>query len=141
DFTTGTFQPVMADPGGLDPAAVSRVLLCSGKVYYDLASARADRGVTDTAIVRLEQLHPLPVDGVKEALARYPSARDFAWLQEEPANQGAWTFIALNLLEALDGVPLRRISRPPAAAPAVGSIKVHEAQQAAILDAAFPKRI
>ncbi len=141
EFTTGTFQPVMPDPAGPDAAAVTRVLLCSGKVYYDLAAARTERGVGDTAILRLEQLYPLPVDEVKAALARYPSARDFVWVQEEPANQGAWTFIALNLLEALEGVPLRRVSRPSAAAPAAGSIKIHEAQQAAILDAAFPRPI
>src|SRR6185295_14138791 len=101
--------------------------------------ARADRAITDTAIIRLEQLYPLPVEEVKAVLAQYPSASDFAWVQEEPANQGAWSFIALNLLEHLDGVQLRRISRPSAAAPAVGSIKVHEAQQAAIIDAALPR--
>jgi 2-oxoglutarate dehydrogenase E1 component len=139
EFATGTFQPVIADVG-VDAAAVSRVLLCTGKLYYDLIAARAERGITDTAIVRLEQLYPLPVDEVKAALAAYPVAQDFVWVQEEPANQGAWSFIALNLLEGLDGVPLRRVSRPAAAAPAAGVHKVHEAQQAAILDAALPRR-
>jgi 2-oxoglutarate dehydrogenase E1 component len=138
DFTTGTFQPLLPDPERLDPAGVTRVLLCSGKVYYDLVQARADRKLTNTAIIRLEQLYPLPVDEVKAALAGYPNATDMVWVQEEPANQGAWSFIALNLLEGLDGVPLRRVSRPAAAAPAVGSLKMHEAQQAAILDAALP---
>ena len=80
--------------------------------------ARAERGITDTAIIRLEQLYPLPVEEIKAALAAYPNAEDFVWVQEEPANQGAWSFIALNLLEHLDGVRLRRISRPAAAAPA-----------------------
>ncbi|HEX6500623.1 MAG TPA: multifunctional oxoglutarate decarboxylase/oxoglutarate dehydrogenase thiamine pyrophosphate-binding subunit/dihydrolipoyllysine-residue succinyltransferase subunit, partial [Micromonosporaceae bacterium] len=143
DFTNGGFQPVIPDEGALgspvDPTAVKRVLLCSGKVYYDLIQGRAQRNVTDTAIVRVERLYPLPVDEVRAALGRYPNAEDFAWVQEEPANQGAWSFIALNLLEHLDGVRLRRISRPAAAAPAVGSQKMHDAEQAALLEATFPQ--
>ncbi|GLH97210.1 multifunctional oxoglutarate decarboxylase/oxoglutarate dehydrogenase thiamine pyrophosphate-binding subunit/dihydrolipoyllysine-residue succinyltransferase subunit [Phytohabitans aurantiacus] len=139
DFTQGTFQTVMGDPGGLKPEAVKRVLLCTGKVYYDLFQARAERGVTDTAILRMEQLYPLPVEELRAALAQYPNAEDFAWVQEEPANQGAWSFVALNLLEHLEGVRLRRISRPAAAAPAVGSAKLHDAEQAALVEAALPK--
>lgn len=138
DFTTGTFQPVIGETQ-LDQASVKRVLLCSGKVYYDLIQARAERGITDTAIVRIEQLYPQPIDEVKAELARFGNAVDFAWVQEEPANQGAWSFIALNLLEHLDGVRLRRISRPAAAAPAVGSTKLHDIEQAALLEAALPK--
>jgi 2-oxoglutarate decarboxylase len=115
------------------------VLLCSGKVYYDLLQGRNDRGITDTAIVRMEQLYPLPVDEVRAALAQYPNAEDFAWVQEEPANQGAWSFVALNLLEHLEGVRLRRISRPAAAAPAVGSAKMHDVEQAALIEAALPR--
>jgi 2-oxoglutarate dehydrogenase E1 component len=143
DFTTGTFQPVLLDDGingaPLNPADVTRVLLCSGKVYYDLLVARADRGLANTAIVRVEQLYPLPIDELKAALATYPNATDFAWVQEEPANQGAWSFMALNLLEHLDGVSLRRISRQPAAAPAVGSAKMHDVEQAALIEAALPR--
>ncbi|WP_203839994.1 multifunctional oxoglutarate decarboxylase/oxoglutarate dehydrogenase thiamine pyrophosphate-binding subunit/dihydrolipoyllysine-residue succinyltransferase subunit [Winogradskya humida] len=143
DFTTGTFQPVLADAGingtPLDAAAVNRVLLCSGKVYYDLFQARAERGSSDTAIIRMEQIYPLPVEELKAVLSQYPNAEDFAWVQEEPANQGAWSFVALNLLEHLEGVRLRRISRPAAAAPAVGSAKMHEAEQAALVEAALPR--
>jgi multifunctional 2-oxoglutarate metabolism enzyme len=143
DFTTGTFRPVLGDAGvGGDPlntADVRRVLLCSGKVYYDLFQARAQRGVTDTAIIRMEQVYPLPVEELKAELAKYPNAEDIAWVQEEPANQGAWTFVALNLLEHLEGVRLRRISRPAAAAPAVGSAKLHEVEQAALIEAALPR--
>jgi 2-oxoglutarate dehydrogenase E1 component len=138
EFTSGRFQPVIPDT--VDPAAITRVLFCSGKVYYDLVQARAERKITDTALVRVEQLYPLPVDGIKAAIAKYPGATDFSWVQEEPANQGAWSFIALNLLEHLDGVSLRRISRPAAAAPAVGSAKLHEAEQAALIEAALPQR-
>jgi 2-oxoglutarate dehydrogenase E1 component len=143
DFTSGRFQLVLADPGlngtPLRPDAVKRVILCSGKVFYDLYQARADRGIEDTAIVRMEQLYPLPVDELKAELAKYPNAEDFSWVQEEPANQGAWSFVALNLLEHLEGVRLRRISRPAAAAPAVGSAKLHDAEQAALLEAALPR--
>ncbi|GIJ23249.1 multifunctional oxoglutarate decarboxylase/oxoglutarate dehydrogenase thiamine pyrophosphate-binding subunit/dihydrolipoyllysine-residue succinyltransferase subunit [Micromonospora lutea] len=139
DFTTGTFAPVLPDPAAGAPEQVKRVLLCSGKVYYDLFQARQERGVTDTAIIRLEQLYPMPVEEIRAALAQYPNAEDFAWVQEEPANQGAWSFVALNLLEHLDGVRLRRISRPAAAAPAVGSAKMHEVEQTALIEAALPR--
>ncbi|MCZ7378633.1 multifunctional oxoglutarate decarboxylase/oxoglutarate dehydrogenase thiamine pyrophosphate-binding subunit/dihydrolipoyllysine-residue succinyltransferase subunit [Micromonospora sp. WMMC250] len=139
DFTTGTFQPVLRDTAAPAPEAVKRVLLCSGKVYYDLFQARQERGVTDTAILRIEQLYPLPVEEIRAALAQYPNAEDFAWVQEEPANQGAWSFVALNLLEHLTNVRLRRISRPAAAAPAVGSAKTHEVEQTALIEAALPR--
>ncbi|WFE24017.1 multifunctional oxoglutarate decarboxylase/oxoglutarate dehydrogenase thiamine pyrophosphate-binding subunit/dihydrolipoyllysine-residue succinyltransferase subunit [Solwaraspora sp. WMMD937] len=150
DFTSGTFQPVLPDPvADGRPESVKRVLLCTGKVYYDLLQARAERHAvaggngqldTDTAIIRMEQLYPLPVEQIRAALAGYPNAEDFAWVQEEPANQGAWSFVALNLLEHLDGVRLRRISRPAAAAPAVGSTKLHDVEQSALIDAALPRR-
>ncbi|MFY1633888.1 multifunctional oxoglutarate decarboxylase/oxoglutarate dehydrogenase thiamine pyrophosphate-binding subunit/dihydrolipoyllysine-residue succinyltransferase subunit [Solwaraspora sp. WMMB335] len=150
DFTSGTFQPVLTDPvANGRPEAVKRVLLCTGKVYYDLVQARTERHRvaggngqidTDAAIIRVEQLYPLPVQPLRAALAAYPNAEDFAWVQEEPANQGAWSFVALNLLEHLDGVRLRRISRPAAAAPAVGSTKQHDVEQAALIDAALPRR-
>nr|GID89140.1 alpha-ketoglutarate decarboxylase [Actinoplanes derwentensis] len=143
DFTQGAFQPVIGDAGvngqPLDAGSVKRVLLCSGKVYYDLFQARAERGITDTAIIRMEQIYPQPVEELKAILAQYPNAEDFAWVQEEPANQGAWSFVALNLLEHLEGVRLRRISRPAAAAPAVGSAKMHDAEQAALIEASLPR--
>ncbi|MFF5218140.1 multifunctional oxoglutarate decarboxylase/oxoglutarate dehydrogenase thiamine pyrophosphate-binding subunit/dihydrolipoyllysine-residue succinyltransferase subunit [Micromonospora sp. NPDC000442] len=139
DFTTGTFSPVLADPAAGNPERVKRVLLCSGKVYYDLFQARQERGITNTAIIRLEQLYPMPVEEIRAALAQFPNAEDFAWVQEEPANQGSWSFVALNLLEHLDGVRLRRISRPAAAAPAVGSAKMHEVEQNALIEAALPR--
>ncbi|WP_335985973.1 multifunctional oxoglutarate decarboxylase/oxoglutarate dehydrogenase thiamine pyrophosphate-binding subunit/dihydrolipoyllysine-residue succinyltransferase subunit [Glycomyces sp. MUSA5-2] len=143
EFTTGRFQPVLGDPalasGEIRAENVKRVLLCSGKVYYDLAAARAARGVTDTAILRVEQLYPLPAEELKAALGAFPNAVETAWVQEEPANQGAWSFIALNLLEQLGGVHLRRISRPAAAAPSTGSPKVHEVEQQALIDVAVPQ--
>ncbi len=139
-LTTGTFEPVLADPGNPDPANVKRILFCAGKVFYELLAAREANKITDTAIIRLEQLYPMPVAQLSATLAGYPAAEDFVWVQEEPANQGAWSFIALNLLEHLDGVRLRRISRPAAAAPSVGSSKTHDAEQAALMAAALPPR-
>jgi 2-oxoglutarate decarboxylase len=138
DFTTGGFQPVLPDPTQPDPATVRRIRFCTGKVYYDLAQARAERGITGTAIVRVEQLYPLPASEIKATLETYPSAADIAWVQEEPANQGAWSFVTLNLLD--QGIQLRRISRPAAAAPATGSTKVHELEQSALIDAALQSR-
>jgi 2-oxoglutarate dehydrogenase E1 component len=135
DFIGGTFQPVLPDTGA-DAGSVRRVLLCSGKVYYDLAAAREEQGRTDVAILRVEQLYPLPADEIRAELAKYPDA-ELVWVQEEPANQGAWPFIALNLPEHLGGRPLLRASRKASASPAVGSHSVHEAQQREVVATAF----
>ncbi|MGH8961269.1 MAG: multifunctional oxoglutarate decarboxylase/oxoglutarate dehydrogenase thiamine pyrophosphate-binding subunit/dihydrolipoyllysine-residue succinyltransferase subunit [Jatrophihabitantaceae bacterium] len=135
EFTTGTFQPVLADDRA-DPAQVRRVLLCSGKVYYDLAAAREAQERNDVAVVRIEQLYPLPAEQIRAELAKYPDA-ELVWVQEEPANQGAWPFIALNLPEHLGGRPLLRASRRASASPAVGSLSIHEAQQREIVATAF----
>jgi 2-oxoglutarate dehydrogenase complex dehydrogenase (E1) component-like enzyme len=135
EFTDGTFQPVLADTGS-EPGTVRRVLLCAGKVFYDLAAARTERQRADVAIVRVEQLYPLPAEEIRAELARFPGA-ELVWVQEEPANQGAWPFIALNLPEHLDGRPLLRVSRRASASPAVGSQSVHEAQQHDVVAAAF----
>ncbi len=134
EFTTGTFRPVIGD--AIDPAGVRRVLLCSGKIYYDLAAARAEQQRADVAIVRVEQLYPLPVAEIRAEIGRYPNAQ-LVWVQEEPANQGPWPFMALNLPEHLEGRPLLRASRRASASPAVGSVSVHEAQQREIVATAF----
>ncbi len=135
DFTTGHFRAIITDDK-VDPAAVRRVLLCSGKVYYDLDAERTARGVTDTAIIRVERLYPLPVKTLPAALATYPGIEDVRWVQEEPANQGAWPFMALNLPEVI-GRPLSRSSRDASSSPAVGSHQRHDAQQRAIVEHAF----
>jgi multifunctional 2-oxoglutarate metabolism enzyme len=141
EFTHGAFQPVLPDPlfaaGGADRNGVRKVLLCSGKVYYDLAAGRHERGATDTAILRVEQLYPLPADALTAALGEYPNATDFRWVQEEPENMGAWTFMALRLPALLPGRPMTLRSRPASASPAAGSSKVHEAQQKALIEASF----
>ena len=141
DFTEGGFQPVIPDPGADGtpprPAEVQRVLLCSGKVYYDLAAHRAKEQITDTAIVRVEQLHPFPGDSLRDALAAYPSA-EVRWVQEEPENMGPWQYMALRLPDLLDGrEPLTVSARPASASPAAGSGKVHEEQQRAVVEGAF----
>jgi 2-oxoglutarate dehydrogenase E1 component len=135
DFTNGTFRPVLPDTS-VEPSDVRRVLLCAGKVYYDLAAEREKTGRTDVAIVRLEQLYPLPIDELTDALAPYPGV-EVVWVQEEPANQGGWPFMALNLPEHLGGRPLLRASRKASASPAVGSMSVHEAQQREVVATAF----
>nr|MDQ6937293.1 thiamine pyrophosphate-dependent enzyme [Actinomycetota bacterium] len=138
DFTSGTFAPVIGDVTA-DPAAVRRVVLCSGKVYYDLAAARAKESRTDVALVRVEQLYPLPADGIAAEIGRFPDA-ELLWAQEEPSNQGAWAFIALNLPGRLDGRLLRFAARPASASPAVGSASVHATQQAELVATALGAR-
>ncbi|SFL69383.1 multifunctional oxoglutarate decarboxylase/oxoglutarate dehydrogenase thiamine pyrophosphate-binding subunit/dihydrolipoyllysine-residue succinyltransferase subunit [Geodermatophilus ruber] len=142
DFTDETFRPVLLDPGvggePLEGAAVRRVLLCSGKVAYDLLAAREAEGRADTAVLRVEQLYPLPAEQIRQALEGYPNASDVVWVQEEPANMGAWQFMAVNLPEHLPaGRSLRRVSRKASASPAVGSAKVHEAEQKQLVAQAF----
>ena len=135
EFTHGHFRPVIPDET-VDPALVRRVLLCSGKVYYDLAAERTARQVTNTAIVRVERLYPLPVKTLPAAVNGYPGLEEVRWVQEEPANQGAWPFMALNLPERL-GRPLVRVSREASSSPAVGSHQRHDHEQRTIVEQAF----
>ncbi len=138
DFTSGRFQPVIPDPAQPDPAEVTKVILCSGKIYYDLIKARDARSITDTAVVRVEQLYPLPGEQIADAISAYPSVEDIVWVQEEPANQGAWPFIAMNLPQHLAaGQWVKPATRPASASPAAGSHTQHEAEQAALIDAAL----
>jgi 2-oxoglutarate decarboxylase len=142
DFTEQNFRPVLPDTGvggePLDDAAVKRVLLCSGKVSYDLMAQRESEGTADVAVIRVEQLYPLPAEQIREALERYPNATDVVWVQEEAANMGAWQFMAVNLPEELPaGRTLRRVSRRASASPAVGSAKVHDVEQRQLVAEAF----
>ncbi|MEV8551246.1 multifunctional oxoglutarate decarboxylase/oxoglutarate dehydrogenase thiamine pyrophosphate-binding subunit/dihydrolipoyllysine-residue succinyltransferase subunit [Streptomyces glaucescens] len=145
EFTTGQFRPVIGD-SSVDPAAVKKVVFCAGKVYYDLEAERVKRGVKDTAIIRIERLYPLPGAELQAEIKKYPNAEKYLWAQEEPANQGAWPFIALNLIDHLDlavgadvphGERLRRISRPHSSSPAVGSAKRHQAEQEQLVREVF----
>lgn len=138
DFTTGTFRPVIGDDLAAAKAGqVTRVLLCSGKVYWDLLAERVKSGDEQTAILRLEQLYPLDEDALREALAPYGDA-ELVWVQDEPRNQGPWTFLSAHLPE-LVGRPLRAVSRPESASPAAGSAKMHQAQQAELVTQAFAR--
>jgi 2-oxoglutarate dehydrogenase E1 component len=139
-FTDATFQPVLPEPAALDPAAVHRVLLCSGKVYYDLLMGRDQRNVSDVAIIRVEQLYPYPSAEITAALAPFTAAIEVCWVQEEPWNQGAWHFIGPRLEPLIGERPLRYIGRDEAASPASGSYKIHQAEQADIVDRALRKR-
>ncbi|MEI2731553.1 MAG: multifunctional oxoglutarate decarboxylase/oxoglutarate dehydrogenase thiamine pyrophosphate-binding subunit/dihydrolipoyllysine-residue succinyltransferase subunit [Dermatophilaceae bacterium] len=142
DFTTGTFRPVLPDSATLEGTAVTRVVMCSGKVVWDLEAERTKRGDTQTAILRVEQLAPVPGAELAEALAAYPNA-ELLWVQDEPRNQGAWPFMALNLPEALAALgenrPITVASRRASASPATGSHKKHEVEQAALMAAAFDR--
>ncbi|UIX30830.1 multifunctional oxoglutarate decarboxylase/oxoglutarate dehydrogenase thiamine pyrophosphate-binding subunit/dihydrolipoyllysine-residue succinyltransferase subunit [Streptomyces sp. GQFP] len=145
EFTTGAFRPVIGDESA-NPADVRKVVFCAGKLYYDLEAERKKRGTTDTAIIRIERLYPLPGAELQAEIAKYPNAEKYLWAQEEPANQGAWPFIALNLIDHLDlavgadiphGERLRRISRPAGSSPAVGSAKRHQAEQEQLVREVF----
>lgn len=142
DFTEGTFRPVLPDRATFDNAGVTRVLLASGKVVYDLEAAREKAGDTSTAIVRVEQLAPVPAKEIAAELAKYPGA-EVVWVQDEPANQGAWPFMAMNLPQALaelgESRLLRIVSRKASASPATGSSKRHAEQQAELIAAAFAR--
>ena len=138
ELTSGGFRTVQDDAGVSDRAAVTRVLFCSGKVFYDLAAAREERKDGTTAILRLEQLHPFPDDALRGILAGLGAARDFAWVQEEARNMGAWTFVRERLTELLPkGVTLRYAGRAPSASPATGNATVHKRELAELLRVAF----
>ncbi|MEU8954483.1 multifunctional oxoglutarate decarboxylase/oxoglutarate dehydrogenase thiamine pyrophosphate-binding subunit/dihydrolipoyllysine-residue succinyltransferase subunit [Streptomyces sp. NPDC048518] len=145
EFTTGGFRPVIGD-ASVEASAVRKVVFCAGKLYYDLEAERQKRGAKDTAIIRIERLYPLPGAELQAEIAKYPNAEKYLWAQEEPANQGAWPFIALNLIDHLDlavgadiphGERLRRISRPHGSSPAVGSAKRHQAEQEQLITEVF----
>ncbi|MDR1768858.1 MAG: multifunctional oxoglutarate decarboxylase/oxoglutarate dehydrogenase thiamine pyrophosphate-binding subunit/dihydrolipoyllysine-residue succinyltransferase subunit [Propionibacteriaceae bacterium] len=144
DFTHGSWQPAMGDPTISDPAAVERILLCSGKIRWTLVNARAAAGLDGkVAILPLERLYPLPTKELAAELAKYPQVKDVRWVQDEPENQGAWWFLQLYLpaaiAEAIPGYELKMtgVTRPAASAPSVGSLKLHQAQEKDLMDRAL----
>ena len=134
ELAGSTFQPVLDDATVTKPGAVRRLLLCAGKIFYPLAAARDENGRGDVALVRVEQLYPFPAAELEAVLSRYSGVRDVAWVQEEPANQGAFTFARPRLAHVVGpGRPLRYVGRDEAASPATGNYKIHQAEEAAIL--------
>ncbi|HXP89139.1 MAG TPA: multifunctional oxoglutarate decarboxylase/oxoglutarate dehydrogenase thiamine pyrophosphate-binding subunit/dihydrolipoyllysine-residue succinyltransferase subunit [Bryobacteraceae bacterium] len=138
ELASGVFVPVLDDPAVGDPSGVRRILLCTGKIYYELASARDSRGAKDCAIVRLEQLYPYPQAEVAAMLERYPSATEVIWVQEEPRNMGAWAFLRGHLKPMLSPRHvLGYAGRPRSASPAPGLLKQHQREQTDLLAQAF----
>ncbi|HEX5142344.1 MAG TPA: multifunctional oxoglutarate decarboxylase/oxoglutarate dehydrogenase thiamine pyrophosphate-binding subunit/dihydrolipoyllysine-residue succinyltransferase subunit [Mycobacterium sp.] len=143
DFTEQKFRSVLEEPtyedGTGDRSKVTRILLCSGKLYYDLVARKNKEKREDVAIVRLEQLYPLPPRRLSRILSEYPAAKEFFWVQEEPANQGPWPTFGLALPELLPDklTGIKRISRRAMSAPSSGSSKVHAVEAQEILDEAF----
>jgi 2-oxoglutarate dehydrogenase E1 component len=138
DFTEGGFQYVIPDPTRPDPAKVGRVLLCTGKVYYDLVAARQEQKRDDIAIIRIEQLYPFRKDDLLEALRSYRDGTRLIWVQEEPKNMGAWPYMNRELPGLLLGTfPWTCVSRPLSASPAAGSEKRHKMEQAKLIADAF----
>jgi 2-oxoglutarate dehydrogenase E1 component len=138
DLAKGSFQRVILDTE-TDPKDVKRVLLCTGKVYYELAEAREKQGRKDVAIIRLEQLYPLN-DALVNALAPYKEGTPLVWVQEEPRNMGAWYFMNANLRQHIgDRLPLSAVGRPAAASPATGSHASHVFEQQRLIEEAFAR--
>jgi 2-oxoglutarate decarboxylase len=136
DFTNGKFEPVIDDAREIDRSVVRRVVLTSGKIYYDLSAELDKRGQTDVALVRLEQYYPLPATELNALLENYPHA-DLVWAQDEPENQGAWPFISLELAKRLRGRTISVASRPASASPATGSSKRSAQEQADLISRAL----
>jgi 2-oxoglutarate dehydrogenase E1 component len=137
DLANGEFATVIDDIDKTAPAGVRRVVLSSGKVYFDLLKARRAAKTEDVALVRVEQLYPFPVAEMETLLARYPNAREVVWCQEEPLNLGAWYQIRHRLQTLVGKRELLYAGRKPAAAPATGITKIHEVEQRELIEAAL----
>ena len=137
DLARGKFERVLPD-GSVSPGKAKQVLLCSGKIYYELVEKRKSIGRDDAAIVRVEQLYPLAEETLRSALEGYRDGTPIYWVQEEPENMGAWRYVRARFGETLFGrFPLRGLSRPEAATPASGALSSHKVEQERLLSAAF----
>jgi 2-oxoglutarate dehydrogenase E1 component len=138
ELANGEYRVVIPDTELQNDQKVKRVVFCSGKIYFELAAARRERGIDDIAVVRLEQLYPFPHDSFRAEIERYKDAKEIVWCQEEPGNQGAWHRIQHYLLRHL--LPHQKLSyalRPSSASPATGYLALHNQQQKAVIDAAL----
>lgn len=137
ELTTGSFQEVLDDPGNLDVNAVRRIVFCSGKVAWD-AIAERDKRNEPVAVVRIEQLYPLPTEQMLAILKKYPNATELRWLQEEPENMGAWNFIEHNTWRVKEqGYDLRHVARVASGSPATGSKAIHDQEHAELMEEIF----
>ena len=141
EFTKGGFKTVLGERDeSIDPSQVTRLVMCSGKVYYDLVKQRTEKKISDAAIIRVEQLYPFPHKALTAELKKYPKLEEVVWCQDEPQNQGAWFFVQHNILENMtDGMKLGYAGRPASASPACGYAHLHQEQQKSLLNAAFAK--
>ena len=138
DLATGEFQRLIPDASGVDPREIRRVLLCTGKIAYELEKRRQELGRRDVAIIRFEQLYPLPRTHLEAALAGYLAGTPVVWVQDEPENMGAWRFLRIHLGDKLfERLPFSGVCRQSAASPATGSKKSHDLEQNELLSAAF----
>ncbi len=136
----GAFLQVIGEEAEIEPGTVSRIILCSGKIYYELAKARVDGKRNDIALIRIEQLYPFPEQALFESRAIFPVPTPVLWVQEEPENMGAWPYLRHRLQDfpAERGRPNpMHVTRPESASPAVGSKAVHGVEQARLIDQAF----
>jgi 2-oxoglutarate dehydrogenase E1 component len=140
DFTAGNFKPFIGEGSNEIATSAERLILCSGKIYWELLAERARLGDKKTAIARVEQLYPLPTGEMLEEIKRFANAK-ILWVQDEPANQGPWPFVSATIREEignqLSGREVIRVSRRAAASPATGSVHVHEEEQKALLAEVF----
>ena len=141
DLATGTFQPIIGElDATINPNSVKRLLVCSGKVYYDLVNARRERKVDNVAIARVEQLYPFAHKMFVAELRKYPKLSEVVWVQDEPQNQGAWYYVQHHLYENMSaGQKIGYAGRPPSASPAVGYLAKHQEQHKALVEQAFGK--
>jgi 2-oxoglutarate dehydrogenase E1 component len=138
DLAKGQYQPFIPDQEVEDKSNIDRLVICSGKVYYDLYKQRQEEEIDNVAIARLEQYYPFPDLDVSNILDKYSHVDDIVWCQEEPKNMGAWTFVSTRIMQQLkDGQNLRYVGRQASASPAAGQKKVHKAEQEKLVNEAL----
>ena len=138
DLTGARWQPLIDDASVAGHAEnVSRVVLCSGKIYYELMAEAEKAGARRPAVIRLEQLYSFPWPEARETLARYTNMKELVWVQEEPRNMGAWSYVEDKLSELADGTEVTYVGRPERASPAEGYPAAHSAEQGRIIQTAI----
>jgi 2-oxoglutarate dehydrogenase E1 component len=137
DLTTGSFEEILDDPTVADKSKVTRIVLCTGKVAWDVMAERAKRNA-NVAVVRVEQLYPFPIAGLREIMSRYPNAKQMVWVQEEPENMGAWRFVdAIVWPVKNEGYDWRHVARVESGSPATGSKAIHDQELAGLMEQTF----